>query len=225
MNFRKIVVYDFETDGVDPHLCEPVQIAAVVLDARKLEVIPGSEFNSMMRPTGITGKKYLEDEKRLGTIKWHAGIRDCTTEEIIEDWKKAPAQKLVWEKFSNHVNKFNPNNKMFTAPMSAGMNIREFDNVIVERLNEKHGIKTMFWKRDKVDILDFCFSWFENLEDAPKNYKMDTLREYLGMSGENAHDALQDVKDSAEIIKKFINLHRSVSKKVKFKGAFGKLDD
>jgi len=78
MNFRKIVVYDFESDGVNPYECEPVQIAAVVLDARKLEIIKGSEFNSMMKPTGITGKKYLEDSKRMDTIKWHAGIKDCS---------------------------------------------------------------------------------------------------------------------------------------------------
>ena len=104
--------------------------------------------------------------------------------------------------------------------MSAGMNIREFDNVILERLNKKYNIKTMFWKRDKVDILDFCFSWFENLDDAPKNYKMDTLRDYFGMSKENAHDALQDVRDSAAIIKKFIELHRSVSDRVMFKNCF-----
>ncbi len=220
MNFRKIVVYDFETDKIDPYECEPVQIAALVLDARKLEIVPDSEFNSMMRPTGITGKKYLEDSKRMDTIKWHAGIKDCSVEDIIEEWKKAPNQKLVWEKFSNHINKFNPKKQVFTAPISAGMNIREFDNVILERLNKKYDIKTMFWKRDKVDILDFCFSWFENLDDAPKNYKMDTLREYFGMSNENAHDALQDVRDSAAIIKKFISLHRSVSKKVKFKNAF-----
>ena len=220
MNFRKIVVYDFETDSVDPHTCEPVQIAAIVLDARTLEVIPGSEFNSMMRPSGITGKKYLENEKRLDTIKWHANLKDCTSEDIIAEWKKAPAQKLVWEKFSNHINKFNPKKQVYTAPISAGMNIREFDNIILNRLNEKYDIKTMFWKRDKVDILDFCFAWFENLDNGPKRYNMDTLREYFGLSSENAHDALQDVKDSADIIKKFINLHRSVSKKVKFKGAF-----
>jgi len=44
-NYHKICVFDFETDGSNPECCSPVQIAALMIDPKKLEVIPDSEFN------------------------------------------------------------------------------------------------------------------------------------------------------------------------------------
>ena len=46
MNYNKICVFDFETDGRDPHKVNPVQLAAVIVDPRKLEIIKNAEFNS-----------------------------------------------------------------------------------------------------------------------------------------------------------------------------------
>ena len=43
-------------------------------------------------------------------------------------------------------------------------------------------------------------------------------------SKENAHDALQDVKDTANLMIKFLKLQRSLLKKVKFERAFAKGD-
>ena len=39
-------------------------------------------------------------------------------------------------------------------------------------------------------------------------------------SKDNAHDALQDVKDTANLMIKFLKLQRSLLKKVKFEKAF-----
>ena len=49
---------------------------------------------------------------------------------------------------------------------------------------------------------------------------MDYLRDYFGISKENAHDALQDVKDTANILTKFLLLQRNLSKKIRFEKAF-----
>ena len=49
---------------------------------------------------------------------------------------------------------------------------------------------------------------------------MDYLRDYFGMETDNAHDALQDVKDTANILIKFLKLQRSLLKKVKFEKTF-----
>ena len=54
---------------------------------------------------------------------------------------------------------------------------------------------------------------------------MDYMRDYFGMSDhskENAHDALQDVKDTANLMIKFLKLQRGLLKKVKFEKAFAK---
>jgi len=50
INYNKICVFDFETDGSDPRICSPVQIAAVIIDPIKLEIIANSEFNINFKP-------------------------------------------------------------------------------------------------------------------------------------------------------------------------------
>ena len=54
---------------------------------------------------------------------------------------------------------------------------------------------------------------------------MDTLRERIGLSKENAHDALQDVKDTANIFIKMLKTHRAVYQNITLDKAFayGKL--
>ena len=49
-NLQKICVFDFETDGVDTSICSPVQIAALIIDPIKLEIIPDSRFNIVLQP-------------------------------------------------------------------------------------------------------------------------------------------------------------------------------
>ena len=52
---------------------------------------------------------------------------------------------------------------------------------------------------------------------------MDYLREYMGFpqeSKDNAHDALQDVKDTANLLIGFMKLYRKFSPQVKFEKAF-----
>ncbi len=52
---------------------------------------------------------------------------------------------------------------------------------------------------------------------------MDYMRDYFGMSQaskDNAHDALQDVKDTANIMIKFMKFQRTLVEKTKFEKAF-----
>jgi hemerythrin-like domain-containing protein len=49
---------------------------------------------------------------------------------------------------------------------------------------------------------------------------MDSLRQRMGLSKENAHDALQDVKDEANIFIKLLKTHRSVYQNITFENAF-----
>ena len=58
MNYRDIIVFDFETGGANPHTCQPTQIAAVAIHARKLEIQPGGTFNSEIRPI-------IDDDKAI----------------------------------------------------------------------------------------------------------------------------------------------------------------
>lgn len=83
----------------------------------------------------------------------------------------------------------------------------------------KEGKSSLFYPRDVLDIMNLIFYWFENNNEL-KNYTLDNLRDYLGISKEGAHDALKDVNDTAAITIRFLKLHRNLSQKVKFKGSF-----
>jgi len=113
----------------------------------------------------------------------------------------------------------------FTAPIAAGYNINRFDLRIIERLSQKYnnlnkeGRSSLFYPRDVIDIMNLVFYWFEGNSEL-KNYTLDNLRDYLGIDKEGAHDALKDVQDTANILIRFLKLHRSLSNKIKFKSSF-----
>ena len=213
---KKIMVFDFETDGPNPEICQPVQVAALVLDPRNLSIVPGSEFNSFMRPEGIDNEDYL-NPTTIKTIEWHAKNRQCSTDDILDAWREYPSQKIVWEQFYEYCMRYNPNRNLSTAPIPCGANIEAFDLVIVDRLNEKYNKGTMFWRRDTIDIQHVAWLWLAWI-DGPKNIKMDTLKDYFGLENEERHDALADVKEEAWFAQKFLGLHQNMSPRVDYHG-------
>lgn len=222
MNYRDIIVFDFETGSTNPHKTQPTQIAALALHGRKLT--PKGYFNSEIRPI-------LDDDKAL-----ELGL-DPLQDEALEitnknrkDLAKAPEPKQVWEKFTSFVNKYNYKKTQWYAPIPAGYNIIGFDMVIVNRMckeygpvDKKTGLQTLFSKVYKMDVMDNIFMWTENNPDI-KSISMDSMREIMGLSGDNAHDALQDVKDTANILIKLMKTYRAVSTKIKLEKAFSNGD-
>ena len=61
--------------------------------------------------------------------------------------------------------------------------------------------------------------WTEG-DPSVRSISLDSLRERMGLSGENAHDALQDVKDTANIFIKMLKTHRAVYQNIEFEKAF-----
>ena len=117
MNYRDIIVFDFETGGRNPHTCQPTQIAAVAIHARKLELQPGGTFNSEIRPI-------IDDDEAI-----KAGV-DPLEEEALKITRKtrdklakAPLPKTVWGKFSQFCDKYNFKKTSYYAPIAAGYNI------------------------------------------------------------------------------------------------------
>jgi len=231
MNLNKICVYDWETDGVNPNECNPVQLGAIIIDPRKLSFVEGAEFVSDMRPPGIDEPEYFEAHK--STIEWHAKIQKCSVQDVLERWKAAPQQEQVWNTFtswlSGHHSKQSRQSK-FSAPIRAGYNIEDFDDIITLRLAtkygdiEKDGTMKIFHPRDRIDMLRHVWWWFENQID-PASYTMDSMRQYLNINanaGNNlAHDALQDVKDEGAMIMKFLKTQRWLTDKLISEGKLG----
>lgn len=222
MNYRDIIVFDFETGSRNPHKTQPTQIAAIALHGRKLTPQPGGVFNSEIRPILDDEKAIkngfdpIEDEALQITSKTRAALA------------RAPLPKTVWKKFSEFCNKYNFKKTSYTAPIAAGYNIIGFDLPIVGRMCDLYGPvdasgrQKIFNPIFKLDLMDMVFSWTENNKDV-KSLSLDYLREYMGFpqeSKDNAHDALQDVKDTANILIKFLKFQRKISETTKFEKAF-----
>jgi DNA polymerase-3 subunit epsilon len=218
MSTRDYIVLDFETGSRNPHTCQPTQLAALVLDGRNFKL--KGTFNSEIWAE-------TNDEKAiaagLGPIEEEAlKVTGKTREQIA----LAPSLKTVWAKFTEFVNKYNWNKTTFFAPIAAGYNIIGYDMIIVDRLckqfgpyNEDRKQQTLFNPIYKVDMMDNIFMWTEG-DPSIKSISMDNLRKRLGMSSDKAHDALQDVKDTANIMIKFMLAHRNVYKKMEIDNAF-----
>lgn len=229
INQKKICVFDMETDGSDPYTCSPVQIAALMIDPIRLEVIKDSEFNINLKPDKLENSDSDQNPYSDSDIlQWHAKVKGTTPEQILEDWRSYPSQSKSWEQFTNYLDSFHirtTKKSLFTAPIAAGYNIFRFDLKIVERLGQKYGnVNTkgeidIFYPRDTLDLMNLLFYWFESSKDV-KSLSMDSMRGYFGISDTNAHDALKDVQDTAEILTRFLRLHRNLYKKIKFKDSF-----
>ena len=211
---RDYIVFDFETGSRNPRKTQPTQIAALALDGRNFKL--KGTFNSEIRPI-------LDDEKAI-----EMGFDPLEDEALRitgknrEDLAKAPMPKTVWKKFCNFVNQYNWKGTQFFAPIPAGFNIIGFDMIIIDRLCKAYGPydkerqqQKLFNKIYKVDMMDNMFMWTEG-DPAVKSISMDSLRDRMGLSKENAHDALQDVKDTANIMIKFMKTHRICIQKLNY---------
>jgi len=201
---RDIIVFDFETGGRNPNSCQPTQIAAMALDGRNFK--PKGTFNSMMRPI-------IDDEKAIaaGVDPIEEGALKVTGQ-TREELAKAPLPRGVWTPFF--------------APIPCGYNIIGYDMPIVNRLcaeygpyDDKRGCQKLFHQIYKYDVMDDVRLWTEG-DPSIKSISLDSMRALMGLSDENAHDALQDVRDTANIFIKLQKSRRAVYQNMKFEKAF-----
>lgn len=218
MATRDFVVFDFETGSRNPHRTQPTQIAAIALDGRTLQM--KGQFNSEIKPI-------FDDEQAIAAgldpIEDEALNKTKKTREQLEN---APSLKSVWSKFTKFVDQYNWKGEPFFNPIPVGFNIIGFDLIIVNRLCKEFGPwdkekeqPKLFSKVYKIDIMDTVFAWTES-DPTVKSISMDSLRERMGLSLDNAHDALQDVKDEANIFIKIMKTHRAVYQNMNFDKAF-----
>lgn len=228
---NNICVFDFETDGSDPSICSPVQLSSVIVDTNRLEIIKDSEFNVFLKPERLEKQKNpdISIYSDSDILDWHAKIKDTTAENIFNTWLEYPEQKHSWKQFVNYLDNYHTNirkNKsQFSAPIACGYNIIRFDMKIINRLSQKYdnvnkeNNTNIFHPRDQIDLMTVTWLWFESLPEI-KSLALDNLREYLGIDKTNAHDAIKDVKDCANMLIRFLKLHRKLTAKIKFKDSF-----
>jgi DNA polymerase III epsilon subunit-like protein len=215
---RDFIVFDWETGSRNPYKTQPTQIAALALDGRNLSL--KGTFNSEICPI-------LDDDKAIA-----AGLDPIEdealkiTKKTREALEKAPPLKSVWSKFTAFVDQYNWKNDPFFSPIPVGYNIIGFDMIIINRMCQQFGPwdskreqQKLFSKVYKVDVMDNMFLWTES-DPTVKSISMDSMRDKMGLSKDNAHDALQDVKDTANIFIKLLKTHRAVYQNITLDKAF-----
>lgn len=245
MNRKDIIFLDFETTGRNPHTCQPIELAAVCIDGRRLEIKETETFQSFIKP--------IFDEQKCLELNL-----EPVSDEVLKitnidrkDIEKAPSIDVVWPAFCDFVNKFNPKKDNWKAPIMAGFNVDGYDAHIINRLCGGHswyksllpqthltklkesGIKIeepygfgpwddtrcsqkLFGKIVQVDLMDVVWLWTENTVDFD-SISMKAVREWLGIDSEGAHRAMKDVMDGAETLIRFLKLKRKIAPDVNFR--------
>ena len=215
MKINTVVVFDLETGGLDTTSCQILEIAAVAIDPLSWTPITSSQFHSLVRP---------DDEASL-----EPGAM-AVNKLPIEELRKAPSDKAVFNRFSDHLRRFGgKTSSSFTAPFAGGKNIRRFDLPIMDRYCRKfkmvdaNGDPKLFNKVRVFDIEDHMLNWLGTTH-LVENLSMDTFREFFGISHEGAHSAVIDTMQTAWTLCKFQRLYRELAPKIKFKNAGGGVD-
>lgn len=219
MNYNTILVVDFETGSRNPRTTQPIQLASVAIDGRKLEIIPNSIFQSYIRPYLMSCNEYGLDSLQEEALN----VNKITMEQLIN----APTIEVVWPQFCDYVNQYNSKKNKFTAPIFAGYNSFRFDEIIINRICggqknysqcEKEPYKLgpwdeeqkLFHPRDSIDIMKYVWLFTENNQDV-KSISFDSVREMFGITKTAAHNAISDVISCAFLLIRFLKLARRIN--------------
>lgn len=113
-----------------------------------------------------------------------------------------------------HYNNYLTKHAGSIEPIAGGQNIRNFDLPILNRHLKQFSLANKFYQREQYDLLDFCSHWFLYAKKPPRNYKLDTLLVKFGIDPEGAHDALVDVKNTGQLLIRFLGLHKRLVEKI-----------
>lgn len=212
MNNSYLLCYDLETGHLSPHIAEIIQIAGAIIEPNSLKII--DRFSSYMKPD--FDAPGCSDDTISNFHAKQKGISKKAMYKILED---APDTKIVWDNWVKWVHKYNMSktNTPFKAPIRAGYNIINYDDVIIDRYckrygqwDEKKGAQTIFNQVNKIDMMDHVWYWFENNTEI-ENLKLSTVMEYMGYNATNAHEASVDVEMTCNLIIRFFNLQRHLT--------------
>lgn len=208
INRLNFLSFDFETGGLKPGYHEAIQIGAKVYGPN-FKPIGGEsgEFVSLMKPL------------HFDRLDQEALAINGKTVEMLEG---APDQGVVWKSFIKWADQWKAKggsggNGASTRPIAVGKNIRDFDLHFVDELNKLHAPKgieqKIFHNKRLIDLEDIMFHWFGFSEEL-QNYKMDDFRVYLGMTQDNAHDALVDARQTGDVVMRFLQWYKHLFNKV-----------
>jgi DNA polymerase III alpha subunit (gram-positive type) len=199
LNSSNYVIFDFETDGLNVETLQPLQIAAVVVNPRNLQLYEGAHFSSYIRPDFTTLNRDVLEKNKI----------------LESDLKDAPLPKVVWKDFAKWVSDFDVVlEKGKKKPIPVGYNIKNYDLPIYKRLNSEYKVKD-FFSPFNVDVLELSYCWFENNTQV-QSLSLDFLRNFFKLPTKGAHNAIVDVQQTAEIFIEFMKTFRHLGERIKW---------
>ncbi len=176
---KDIVIVDFEVTGFETEKDEPVQIGILVLDKHSLE--EKGHFVSWIKPV-------QEINPELPGFKW-AAIGDKEISEI----NKAPSLEEV----AKEVAKILPEKYTFCAWNAS------FDFYFWRRMLKTINVKTQ--TAFILDLWSFAYPVLLNDEDYKGDFKSELVFQYLDAKARTKHDALEDCRIEAMVLKKLLD--------------------
>ena len=187
---NKIIFIDTETGGVNPEKAALIQLSGIIrIDKKDVE-----KFNFFIKPfeNSEVNEKALEVQGRT--------LEELKTEKYVEE-------KEVYKQFVNlldkYVDKYDKKDKFIVA----GYNVR-FDVDMLKAFFQRHGNNFLFSYLDS-SMLDPLYSirllQVAGILPVLENNKLETWCKHFGIELK-AHDSLEDVKATKNIIGKLIEL-------------------
>ena len=191
----KIMFYDIETTGLFASNCGIHQISGAITELK-----PGDKratvldhFNFKMKP--FQGKRVYPSALEVGGL----------TYDTIAAY---PEPKAVYNQFieiiKKHVNKFDPDDKMFLA----GYNNLHFDNDFLRQWFCDCGDRyfgSYFWS-NAMDVMAEAGKVLMNIRPFMPNFKLGTVAKTFGIKFDEGdlHDAMVDIRLTIQIFNKIL---------------------
>jgi DNA polymerase-3 subunit epsilon len=184
---KKTLYFDTETTGIDTSKHSMIQFSAIV-------DYDGEEVDSIDVLFQPYDEAVLEEEAFKKT-----GI---TEDQLLSFMSHSEGFQTVKSFLDKHIDKYNKADKFY----SAGYNVRfdlEFLSAFFKYNGEKYGLGPYFnWKLVDPFPLLHIMDWKGKIK-LP-NYKLETVCEHFNIPISNAHNALDDIRATKQLIKKLL---------------------
>lgn len=178
--------FDFETTGLGDG-ASPIQVAALILDDNLVEV---ESYSTFIRPV---------EGCELHPVAMAMHAEKGRTLEVLLRFGEAGGK--VFGRLAEMISRHSSGGRVTPA----GHNVVGFDLPILKREFARYGIANVPLEYHALDSMSLAFGLLKFKGKVP-NVKLETLASHFGIEfkGAGAHDAMSDVRVTAEVLRRLV---------------------